>query len=180
MLKYFPPKKIKVGPVYKVACYRLTQSGKKVPVYELDEKGNRVKIEKRQDKDLEEKWIGYCKVKQKTMELTNAFVNHNFTQGFLQQVKHLSRPGGTRWIDIPLGADKSHLDFPQDLQKGPEIKYPQKEGERTCLVYGFASALHHIGLRQIATELYRSAPEIVEKFNTFHKFSTKMLSKSNI
>lgn len=124
-IKYMKPKRVKKGSEYQIAGYRTTLSGVKVPIYATDENGQRIKssITNKQDVILPEKWIGYCKDKQKTIQLSEDFVNENFSRGYLQQVKHLSKKKNTRWIAIPLGADKKHDKIPAYLQTGPEIKF---------------------------------------------------------
>ena len=71
-LKYIPPRKMKVGNIYEVDYYRTTSTGHCVPVYKLDKNNQRIKIstEDKKDKIIEEKWIGYCKDKQRSINLT--------------------------------------------------------------------------------------------------------------
>ena len=176
-LKYHPPTKVKIGNIYKIKSYRTTKSGKKVPEYATDDAGRKIKVD-REELIKEERWTGYCTVKQKVVELTRDFVETNFSTGLIEQIKHLSKKAGTRWIAIPPGDDKTHSNPPEQLQTGPEIKFLQKKGEKTCLVYSFASALYHAGVKQLASEFYRSSKKIVEHHNTFHKFSVEAKSKN--
>ena len=82
------------------------------------------------------------------------------------------------FIIVPTNADCKQENVPEHLQTGPLIKYRQKEGERTCLVYSFASALHHVGTKQVASEIYQAAKKIIEKHNTLAKFADVVLSKN--
>ena len=102
----------------------------------------------------------------------------NLTPGCLHQVKHLSKNKNAKWISVPPGADKHHENAPEHLQTGPEVKYRQSKGERYCLVYSFASALHHIGLHHFASLIYQAADKIVEKHDTFILFSKYLQQKS--
>ena len=68
-------------------------------------------------------------------------------------VKAFATKGDKKYIPIPPGDAKPRSSFPTHLQKGPKMKYKQAEDQNTCLVYSFASALHHIGAQQAASEL---------------------------
>jgi hypothetical protein len=179
-LKYIPPKKMKVGPIYEIESYRTTGTGTVAPIYKLDKNNQRIRTNKedKEERLIEEKWAGYCKDKKKIINLTWEFVKANFTSGYLDQVKHLSKHKNARWISIPPGADKLHENAPEYLQTGPEVKYRQTKGERFCLVYSFASALHHTGLHCLASWIYQAADSIVEQHNTFVKFSKFIQQKS--
>src|SRR5687767_3523936 len=84
-LKYFPPKKMKVGSVYEVEGYWTSKAGQLIPVHKLNNKGHKIRTstENKKDKFIEEKWVGYCKASQKTIPLTLEFVHANFTPAFL-------------------------------------------------------------------------------------------------
>ena len=151
-----------------------------MPDYERDGSGKKIKVdpESREETTTEEKWIGYSSESKKAIVLTTEFVEANFSPGLIEQIKYLSKKTGTRWVAIPPGDNKIHSNVPQDLQIGPEIKYLQKAGEKTCLVYSFASALHHIGIKQLASEFIQKSKQIVEQHNTFQKFALVAQSKS--
>jgi hypothetical protein len=51
------------------------------------------------------------------------------------------------------------------------MKYKQEEGQKTCLVFSFASALHHIGAKQAAYKLIWKQKQIVNKSDTVKRFS---------
>ena len=180
-LKYIPSRKTKVGNQFEVEQYKPNPTGgSQIPVFAVDKDGNRIRAapESKKVKIIEEKWLGYSKKTNKVEELTSEFVQANFTQGYIDQVKHLCKSKSKRWVAIPPGDAKTHENVPDHLQSGPTIKYRQTMEERYCLVYSFASALHHIGLHQIASETYQAANHIVEKHNTFHLFSLYMKSKA--
>jgi len=90
----------------------------------------------------------------------------------------LCRNGKTRWVAIPPGDDIIHTNVPDALQTGPVIKYRQKEGEKTCLVYSFGSALYYVGARQLSSELYRCSKLIIEQHDTFKKFLSFLQTRS--
>jgi len=100
-----------------------------------------------------EQWFGFCNAKNKKVILDNDYVNNNFSAGLVADVKAIGIKGEKKYIPIPPGDAKPRSSFPEHLQKGPKIKYKQAEDQNTCLVYSFASALHHIGAAQAASEL---------------------------
>ena len=50
------------------------------------------------------------------------------------------------------------------------MKYRQKEGEPTCMVHSFASALHSIGEKQFASEVFGSKKKIIKRHDTIQQF----------
>ena len=81
MLKYIPPINYKHGSLYKIESYCVTKSGKSVPVYAKDKKGNQIKVDSANWPSgiKPEKWIGYSKNTKKYYELTPEFVNKNYS-----------------------------------------------------------------------------------------------------
>ena len=72
--------------------------------------------------------------------------------------------------NVPPGSDKLHtyvLDFAVNL---PQVKIVQKKGQRACFPYSFTNALHHIGAKQVASEVDQSNECISDKFNMFVLF----------
>ena len=74
-------------------------------------------------------------------------------------------------IDIPPGKAKPRSSFPEHLEKGPPMKYKQGVNKNTCLVYSFASALHHIGAKLAAFVLIRKSAKIIDHCDTVKRFS---------
>ena len=58
----------------------------------------------------------------------------------------------------------------------PKIHYQQKEGERTCLIFSFCSALHYLGGCQVASNLKQSCQKIIERPDTMKLFLQKLLA----
>ena len=98
-------------------------------------------------------------------------VNNTFPPDLLADVKAFGVKGSQKWIDIPLGEARPCSSFPEHLKKGPGIKYRQEEGQNTCLVYSFASALDHIGAKTFAYVLHRKSGKIINQCDTVARFS---------
>ena len=94
----------------------------------------------------------------------------NFSPRFLEQVKKVCERKTTKWINLPPGSDNKHKNALAPIEGAPDIKFRQKEGERTCLSYSFASALHHVGAKQIASEVHSMSKKISEKCDTLKLF----------
>ena len=170
MLKYYHPKKVVVGDQYKKI--EISNQGVKRLEFALDDDGNRIKLDKSEKEVqwLEERWVGYCRATRKSYTLTTEFVEQNFSAGYIEQVKKLAEKGKRRFIKVPPGSDKRHELLPTTIQNAPVMKFRQAEGERTCLSYSFASALHHAGAKQIALEVFCMSNKITEKHNTISYF----------
>ena len=97
-------------------------------------------------------------------------------KAFLQQVKNLCKNKSKRFVAVPPGDNKTHDNVPSHLQTGPRIEYKQ-EDNRTCLTFGFASALHYLGATQAASEISRSSKKIIEKINTFSLFTSYVFER---
>ena len=135
----------------------------------LDNKGCGIPIE-RQQKKIVAKWFGYSNKTKKLKQLVTAWVNKNFDKRLLSQIKNISNKKAA-FVSIPPGADKKHDDETLEVQAvGPTIKYRQKEGERTCMVYGIASAIHHTGGKQLTSEIHQMAKRFEHKMNAFGVF----------
>ena len=119
----------------------------------------------------EEQWFGFCKGTNKKELLPKQYVENNFLEELIADIKNWGSKGDKKYIPIPPGDAKPRYTFPEHLQKGPEIKYKQEEGQNTCLVFSFASALHHIGAKQAAYELIRKQKKIINKSDTVKRFS---------
>jgi hypothetical protein len=102
--------------------------------------------------------------------LDTNWVETNFDKKFLSQVKNMSE-GKTAFLEVPPGDDKHHSEGTfEAVAIGPPIKYQQTEGERTCMVYSMASAVHGAGLRQAASEIKNVAKKYEFKVGAFGKF----------
>src|SRR5689334_8401890 len=77
-----------------------------------------------------------------------------------------------KFIPLLPGDAKPRSTHPSHLVKGPAIKYKQQEGQQNCMVYSFASTLHHIGgeARQAASELCWKSKKIINKIDTIQQF----------
>ena len=56
------------------------------------------------------------------------------------------------------------------IENAPGMKYAQAEGERACLPYLIASALHYAGARQLASEVKRMPYIITKRYNVLTYF----------
>ena len=98
------------------------------------------------------------------------WVESNFDQRFLSQIKNLSVKKAA-FVSVPPGDDRHHNNADTDsLCIGPRIQYQQKENERTCMVYAFASAVHHAGGKQLASEIRNMAHQLEHKVEAFGIF----------
>jgi hypothetical protein len=167
MLKYIPEKDTSAGGETKYEKEMIvTKGGKKKKVFKLDKDGQKIPIT---DTVIEAHWKGYCKKTKKLVPLEEAFVFDNFTPGFIEQVKKMA--GKTCFISIPPGNSKRQDNVPMHLQTGPDVKFQQQEGQKTCLTFSFASALHHVGACQVASEIYSSSKKIIERHDTVCRFA---------
>jgi hypothetical protein len=159
-LKYVKGRTINAGPMYEK-----DEKG----VILLDEKGCGIPC-KRKQKKIAAKWFGYSNKTKKLKQLNTSWVTKNFDKRLLSQIKNISNKKAA-FVSIPPGADKKHDDEASKVQAvGPTIKYRQKEGERTCMVYGIASAIHHAGGKQLASEVHQMAKRFEHKMNAFSVF----------
>jgi hypothetical protein len=118
----------------------------------LDEKGSAIPV-KRKKRVVPAKWYGYSKKTKSIKEVITAWVETNFDKRLLSQIMNASN-NKAAFVAVPPGADKKH---DKEASKAPAvgatIKYKQKEGERTCMVYGMASVVHFAGAKQLASEI---------------------------
>ena len=176
MTRFFPAKTITTGNIYEKVEVT-TPSGRKKIDYVKDADGNRVCSTKaRNEVMLNKKWAGLCKDTKNVQWLPQAFVNDNYSQGFLEQVRSLGESKNHHFVVVPPGDDKQHTNVPKQLQSNVNIHYRQTEGLKTCMPYSFASALHHIGLRQEASEIYQYSKQICEKHNSVSLFSDYLVT----
>lgn len=95
----------------------------------------------------------------------------------LQQIKNLSNKA-VAFVAVPPGDVRDHnAGSYEHLIIGPSIKYLQKEGERTCMVYSMASAIHSIGARQLASEIRNAGKKFEFKVGAFGHFLTFLQRK---
>ena len=169
-LGYLPPKIGVYGDQYQKKNVGI--GGLRTWVYETDDKGNRIKVayEDKEKRELPAKWQGLCTATQKCYDLTDAFVEQNFSPGFREQVMKIGSFGKKLFVNVPPGANKVHDTITLFKRDAPDVKYIQKEGERYCLPYSIASALHHLGAAQLALEIYRMSMSIVDRRNTMQIF----------
>src|SRR5688500_9659403 len=86
-------------------------------------------------------------------------------------------------MEIPPGANNIHKKFPENVVKGPEIYYVQKEDKRTCVVTATASLLHTVNSRQHTANIFSNHHKIQEDIELWNKLShhlTKMNPKLSI
>src|SRR5687768_11548379 len=178
MLKYIPPKNRVVSDQYKKI--EVEKDGVISMEYQLNKKGNRIKLPTSEKRaiSIPEKWFGYCKKSQKSYTLTSAFVKANFPPGYIEQCIVQSKCQKAKFINVPPGRDTPHKTMPESLLGLPLVHYKQVEGQRTCLTYSFASALHHVGAKQVASEVVSKSKKIIEKFNTIPYFLETMQKQS--
>ena len=70
------------------------------------------------------------------------YLLQKFGQGFLDEVKEAGLKKSIQCIAIPPEWSSSKKDvLLVDINKGPDQKYYQKEGEKTCLTISFANML---------------------------------------
>ena len=125
------------------------------------------KAKKRNKKIIKGQWRGYSDATKEYILLQTDWVEENFHFSFLKQVKNRSGEN-TAFISIPPGDKRSHGMSKET--SGPTIHYRQKEGERTCMVYAAASALHYLGWTKVASWAYNKTELFINDANAFHKF----------
>ena len=128
------------------------------------------KLDKDNNEKAAEQWYGYCNSANKKVPLDTLYINTHFEKGLIEDIKRFGVKGSHKWIDIPPGEARPRSGFPEHLEKGPLVKYRQEEGQNTCLVYSFASALDHIGAKQAAFVLYRKSQKIINRIDTVARF----------
>jgi hypothetical protein len=97
------------------------------------------------------------------IKLNEGFVMDNFPLGFIQAVKKRGREKKVNFIRVPPGAPRTE-DGVHDMidDNMPRMEYLQ-EGDYTCLFCSFASALHYVGL----TDLAKLFKEESSKYSSF-------------
>ena len=74
------------------------------------------------------------------------------------------------FLKVPPGNDKHHHSISSLSDDAPDMRFVQAEGERACMVYSFASVLHHIGARKAASHVHQFTQHISDQYDTFDKF----------
>jgi hypothetical protein len=156
-LKYIAPKIVKTGP-------------KKFEMIQ----GKKTEME-RATKTIPKKWLGYSNASKEYIELADTWVCQNFEEPYLRQVV-CSTGKQNPFIQVPPGDNKSHTNFQPTT--GPQIRYNQEHGERTCMVYLMASALFTYGYKDVASALYNTRNQFVHDKNGFHCLCTAMVKYS--
>ena len=113
------------------------------------------------------KWMGFTNDTQEYITLATVWVMANFDEPYLEQV--VSACGSKKsFLKVPPGRKRKHRVL--QLGTAPVIAYPQKEGERTCMIYAMTSALHFFGLKDIAKKIHDRKKAYIQAKNTFHYF----------
>jgi hypothetical protein len=137
--------------------------------YVKDRKGNCVRME-REERTIKARWVGYSNKTKRIINLETKWVEANFDKKFLSQIKNMSTKS-VAFVAVPPGDDKVHEKGSfEALAIGPKIKYLQKEGERTCMVYSMASVIHDMGAKQLASEIRNAGKKFEFKVNAFGHF----------
>ena len=85
--------------------------------------------------------MGYTKVTKEAIDLTEEFVQDNFTQGYLDNLKQNARKANGIFIEIPAGESREHESQDQN-NAYPKLHYRQIPGENTCLMISVANLLY--------------------------------------
>jgi hypothetical protein len=133
------------------------------------------KPKKRKGRTLKGRWWGYTNDTKEYILLTTEWVEKNFDHNFLIQVKNRSGDNNA-FVSIPPGDSRSHSKT--IITGGPRIHYKQKEGERTCMVYAAASALHYLGWTNVAAWAYNQTKHYINDPNAFHKFVQELRKRN--
>ena len=166
-LKYVKGRTINSGPIYKKDA-----DGEIV----LDDKGCGIPV-KRKKKVIAAKWFGYSNKTKKLKELVTSWVTANFDKRLLSQIKNISNKKAA-FVSIPPGADRTHDAETSKVQAvGPNVKYQQKVGERTCMVNALASAIHHANKKQSASEINQMAKQFEHKVEAVSEFIKVLRNK---
>ena len=182
-LKYVPEKTVGTGALFekdKDGKFKMYSKDEVTGELVYDPEGTeRMKVDKRDKKTVPAKWIGYFGNAKRTEILQDSFVNKNFSKAFRTQVMSVAMGGGA-FIKIPPGDDHQHkcITAGWSPTDAPPIHYMQKEGHKTCLVDSFASALHYLGIKQIASELFQAKKKIIDKPDTWDRFQACLESKA--
>jgi hypothetical protein len=126
------------------------------------------------------KWMAYFASSKRVEEVTDAQVAEcGLPRGWMDQCKHACKTQ-SGYVKLPPGDSKIHAKVVHVANTGaPKIHYRQKLGEATCIVDSFASLLHSIGRKQIASEIFQARKKIIGKLNTWEIFSKVVLKKSS-
>ena len=95
--------------------------------------------------------------------LNPTWVTLVFTDKFVKFVLRAAanKKTATTWIDVPVGKARNDDGPPPSLETRIIVKY--KQGHyNTCLYRGFASAIHHLGEKTLASAIASKAPTTME------------------
>jgi hypothetical protein len=136
-----------------------------------------IKSKKEGKKTLPHRWFGYCNDTQECMLLVEEWVKSNFEKGYLEQLKCSSGNNGS-FLKVPPGDSRKHTNIAEG--SGPQIHYQQQEGERTCMVYSLASALHFLGRKDVAAKIRNDSARYRKDINSFCTFVKDLKSRHKI
>jgi hypothetical protein len=106
--------------------------------------------------------------------LNPGWVKANFDEKFLSQIRNLNLEKKA-FVQVPPGDNRSHPPCSSlSITTGPKVHYLQKEGKRTCMVYSFASAVHHMGWHQIASQIRNVGKKYEFKIGAFGRFANHL------
>ena len=130
----------------------------------------------------EHSWWGYNNSTRTTFRLNDDFVSKNFSKTLIDHIKHVGEHAKNMlagYVQVPPGDSRQSTITTKGLKTSssflPKIHYRQKEGERTCLIFSFCSALHYLGDCQFASNLKQSCQKIIERPDTMKLFLQKLL-----
>ena len=139
----------------------------------------RVKATNRKSRNIPAKWLAFFGATNQVEEVNEAFVHDNFPRGLVDQIKSVAKGAGG-FVKIPPGDDRQHDNIHPALilPDAPLIHYKQQEGQKTCLTDSFASALHYMGIKQVASELFQRRKKIINRSNTWECFQQYLETRS--
>ena len=99
---------------------------------------------------------------EKTVPLTHAWVEDNFEERYLQELKVVAATK-KKFTMGPTGdcLDSSTLPSELELECAPKVRYQQGDKD-LCAIYGPASALHYMNMREAAKTVAAMASDIVK------------------
>ena len=100
-LTYLPSYNVRTGEVHEKDAHGNF-------IYDKRGKKKRRKTSDRPLKTVPAKWMGYSKLTKETIDLTEEFVQDNFTQGFLDNLKHNARKANGTFIEVPARESRGH------------------------------------------------------------------------
>src|SRR5215207_7508343 len=110
-----------------------------------------------------------------------AWLIDNYEKRFLDEVKQAGIKKSCMYLEIPTGQSGGAIRDSKAFG-GPEQKYYQKEGERTCLVISLANMLYYCSSRDHATQVFNrqnSFKDTADLWFKLNKFLVKMCPQLN-